>query len=184
MLKFFVKKKGGSKTPSPTGSLASLQSLDNYKYLVKEKDLPKLHKAAWLGDLNKLEQLIKKNDSNSRDKEGRTALHLASANGNVEIVDVLLQWKAKVDLLDKYDRSPLMKAVQCKNAECAKLLLEMNADPNIIDKNEGSCLHYAVENNDIYCLEELFKSRKLNSEMANKVVRFANRSFIFSISFY
>ncbi|CAD5115311.1 DgyrCDS4299 [Dimorphilus gyrociliatus] len=169
MLKFFVKKKGGSKTPSPTGSLASLQSQDGSGYSVKEKDLPKLHKAAWIGDFNKLNQLIKKGDYNSRDKENRTALHLACANGNVDIVDLLLEWKAKPDLLDKFDRSPLMKAVQCKKSECVKLLLESHANPNLVDKNGGSCLHYAVENNDIYCLEELFKSRKLNTELTNKM---------------
>ena len=42
--------------------------------ITKEKDLPKLHRAAWKGDLAKVKQMtknIKKSDLNSRDKEAR-----------------------------------------------------------------------------------------------------------------
>ncbi len=38
---------------------------------VKEKDLPKLHKAAWNGDLAKVRQLAKKADINQMDKHHR-----------------------------------------------------------------------------------------------------------------
>ncbi len=38
---------------------------------VKEKDLPKLHKAAWNGDLAKVKQLTKKGDINQMDKQHR-----------------------------------------------------------------------------------------------------------------
>ena len=54
--------KGGS----TRGSVASL----NIGYEVREKDLGKLHKAAWIGDLNKVKQLAKK-DPSPLDKENR-----------------------------------------------------------------------------------------------------------------
>lgn len=44
---------------------------------VKEKDLPKLHKAAWLGDMSKLKQLVKKGDVNQMDKHHRYLLKSA-----------------------------------------------------------------------------------------------------------
>ena len=40
-------------------------------YQLKEKDLPKLHKAAWSGDLAKIQQLSKKTDVYSLDKQNR-----------------------------------------------------------------------------------------------------------------
>ena len=40
-------------------------------YVVKEKDLSKLHKAAWTGDTIKMKQLTKKGDVNPLDKENR-----------------------------------------------------------------------------------------------------------------
>lgn len=39
-------------------------------YDLKEKDLPKIHKAAWNGDISKIRQLAKK-DPTALDKENR-----------------------------------------------------------------------------------------------------------------
>lgn len=61
---FFAKDKGDSKSHL---SAASFQGLG---YDLKEKDLPKIHKAAWVGDVAKVKQLAKK-DSCSVDKEYR-----------------------------------------------------------------------------------------------------------------
>ena len=58
--------RGGSPSGSTRGSVASL----NIGYEVREKDLGKLHKAAWIGDLNKVKQLAKK-DPSPLDKENR-----------------------------------------------------------------------------------------------------------------
>ena len=56
----------GSKARSRSGSIASETGV----YVVREKDLLKLHKAAWAGDLNKVKQLAKKN-VNELDKFNR-----------------------------------------------------------------------------------------------------------------
>ena len=79
MKKFFrfgKKKKGvnadsaslasGSRAASRSGSIASETGV----YVVRDKDLPKLHKAAWTGDLGKVKQLAKKN-VNELDKSNR-----------------------------------------------------------------------------------------------------------------
>ena len=58
--------RSSSKAPSRAGSNAS----ETGSYVVREKDLPKLHKAAWSGDLNKVKQLAKKN-VNELDKSNR-----------------------------------------------------------------------------------------------------------------
>lgn len=61
---FTKKKKHSSGTPD-SGSVLSVG------YDLKEKDLGKVHKAAYVGDLTKLKQLAKKNDINQLDKENR-----------------------------------------------------------------------------------------------------------------
>lgn len=68
MKKLFRKKK---KSASEAGSLAG--SLSNFGYDISpKKNLPKLHKAAYEGDLNKIKQLLKKGSNiNELDKENR-----------------------------------------------------------------------------------------------------------------
>lgn len=60
------KKKGGS----DHGSLRSGRSASGYNISPK-KDLGKLHKAAFEGDLVKLRSLLKRGDVNQLDKENR-----------------------------------------------------------------------------------------------------------------
>ncbi|XP_077373610.1 ankyrin repeat domain-containing protein 26 isoform X8 [Festucalex cinctus] len=112
-------------------------------YEVKEKDLGKFHKAAWRGDVAKLEHLVKSNDVNQVDKHNRTALHLACACGNAEVVRFLVEKRAKLNLCDNQSRSALMKAVQGQHDTCASILLENHADPNLVDAEGNTALHLA-----------------------------------------
>nr|XP_046249237.1 ankyrin repeat domain-containing protein 36A isoform X2 [Scatophagus argus] len=134
----FTKKK---KHPSGTPDSGSVLSVG---YELKDKDLGKVHKAAAAGDLAKLKQLSKKNDINQLDKENRTALHIACASGHVEVVQFLLESKAKLNLCDNQNRSALMKAVQCQHERCVNILLENHADPNLVDINGNTALHLAA----------------------------------------
>ncbi|XP_031138641.1 ankyrin repeat domain-containing protein 26 isoform X14 [Sander lucioperca] len=134
----FTKKK---KQPSGTPDNGSVLSVG---YELKEKDLGKVHKAASVGDLAKLKQLAKKNDINQLDKENRTALHIACASGHVEVVQFLVESKAKLNLCDNQNRSALMKAVQCQHERCVSILVENHAEPNLVDINGNTALHLAA----------------------------------------
>uniref|UniRef100_A0A3Q3QV71 CCDC144C-like coiled-coil domain-containing protein n=1 Tax=Monopterus albus TaxID=43700 RepID=A0A3Q3QV71_MONAL len=134
---FTKKKKHTSGTPD-SGSVLSLG------YELKEKDLGKIHKAASVGDLAKLKQLAKKNDINQRDKENRTALHIACASGHAEIVQFLVECKAELNLYDNQNRSALMKGVQGQHERCVSILLENHAAPNLTDINGNTALHLAA----------------------------------------
>ncbi|XP_047246164.1 ankyrin repeat domain-containing protein 26 isoform X2 [Girardinichthys multiradiatus] len=134
---FTKKKKQSSGTPDNVSALS-----DGYD--LKDKDLGKIHKAAFQGDLAKLKQLAKKNDINQLDKENRTALHIACATGHAEVVQFLVDGKAKLDLRDNQNRSALMKAVQGQHEHCVTILLENRADPNLADINGNTALHLAA----------------------------------------
>ncbi|XP_061428649.1 ankyrin repeat domain-containing protein 7 [Lethenteron reissneri] len=132
------RKKGLSPSASETGSVIS-------RYELKDKDLGKLHKAAASGELEKLKRLLKKGDVNQLDKQNRTPLHLACANGHSDVVFFLLQNNfVKLNLCDNDNRSPLMKAVQCQQEACVKALLEHKADPTLVDSNGLTALHQAA----------------------------------------
>ena len=68
MKKFF--RFGKNKKDGASSATASTESLAATGYLVKEKDVSKLHKAAWTGDINKVRSLAKK-DPSAFDKENR-----------------------------------------------------------------------------------------------------------------
>nr|XP_028682129.1 POTE ankyrin domain family member G isoform X1 [Macaca mulatta] len=120
------------------------------RYHVRREDLDKLHRAAWWGKVPRKDLIImlRDTDVNKTDKQKRTALHLASANGNSEVVKLLLDRQCQLNVLDNKNRTALTKAVQCQEDECALMLLEHGTDPNIPDEYGNTALHYAIYNED------------------------------------
>ncbi|XP_002692154.3 ankyrin repeat domain-containing protein 26 isoform X2 [Bos taurus] len=115
-------------------------------YHTRDRDLTKIHKAASVGNVAKVQLvlLLRKNGLNDKDKKNRTALHLACANGHSEVVALLLEKKCQLNLGDSENKTALMKAIECQEEECEALLLEHGADPNVTDVNGNTALHYAV----------------------------------------
>ncbi|XP_069776102.1 ankyrin repeat domain-containing protein 26 isoform X2 [Narcine bancroftii] len=113
-------------------------------YDLKEKDLGKLHKAASVGNLSKLRQLLKKNDVNQLDQQNRAPLHIACACGYADVVTLLVENESKLNLRDNENRTPLMKAVQCEQEHCVVILLSHDADPNLVDIDGLTALHFAA----------------------------------------
>ncbi|KAM9293509.1 ankyrin repeat domain-containing protein 26 isoform 2-T2 [Morus bassanus] len=124
---------GSASQPCPAGA-----------YELRQKDLGKLHRGAASGDLAQVRQGLKKYGIDGRDKAERTPLHLACANGHVDVVTYLVENKCKLNLFDNDNRSPLMKAVQCQQEKCVGILLEHGADPNLADADGNTALHLAV----------------------------------------
>ncbi|XDC80853.1 hypothetical protein R6Z07F_012026 [Ovis aries] len=138
-------------------------------YRIRDKDLRKIHKAAIVGNVAKVEHvlLFGKNGLNDRDKMNRTALHLACANGHSAVVTLLLERKCLLNLCDNENRTALMKAIECQEEECATLLLEHGADPNVMDVSGNTALHYAVFCQNISLAAKLL-SCDANIEARNK----------------
>uniref|UniRef100_A0A7N4PQ89 Ankyrin repeat domain 26 n=1 Tax=Sarcophilus harrisii TaxID=9305 RepID=A0A7N4PQ89_SARHA len=138
-------------------------------YMIRYRDLRKIHRAALSGKVAKVQHLLLlgKNRVNDLDKKKRTCLHLACVTGHSELVTLLVERKCELDLLDKDSRTPLMKAVQCQQEECATILLEHGADPNIGDSN-NSALHYVAYFDNIDIAAKLLHY-KADIEAKNKV---------------
>ena len=75
-------------------------------------------------------------DVDATAEKGATALMLASASGHTEVVRLLLEWEADIDLQEKEDGfTALLLASATGHTEIVKLLLEQDADLDAKAKN-------------------------------------------------
>lgn len=84
---------------------------------------PPLHRAAYKGDVETLEQLLKKGEAvNSVNSEGATPLHWAAFKGQVEAVKLLLRYGADVNAATRKGSTPLRLATTHKKEDVITLL--------------------------------------------------------------
>ena len=74
-------------------------------------------------------------------KDKCTALHLAAANGHVDVVKVLIQNGADVNAVDEYKFTALHLAARHGHVDIAKVLIENGADVNAVQKDKCTALH-------------------------------------------
>lgn len=110
-------------------------------------------------DFEVIEQMIHLGASvHAQDPASRcTLLHFAARNGDVRILELLLQKGAHVDALDRLDATPLHTAVHYGRFNAVKKLLEYKAQVNLWDWHKNSALYYAVLYNDTPLAELLLQ---------------------------
>ncbi len=79
----------------------------------------------------------------------RTALHAAAENGDLEIVDVLLEHGAGVNLQDIHGRVPMFVALGTHQLEVARRLADAGTDPGVRTTDGGTLLTEAVRTEDV-----------------------------------
>jgi ankyrin repeat protein len=82
-------------------------------------------------------------DINYQSPEG-TVLMAAIMRNNIEMVHLLLEKKANIEITNDNGVTPLMLALQFKYIEIIKLLLKNNANKTAIDKEGKTTFEYAV----------------------------------------
>ena len=83
-----------------------------------------------------------------------TALHLASKEGHLEVVRILLENGADPNVL-WWTGTPLSEALRLNHWEVAKLLLQYGADINARNENGSTLLHQAVHSIDERSVQQL-----------------------------
>jgi hypothetical protein len=83
------------------------------------------------------------------DSSGRSALHMAAANGHHEVAHVLLEAGANTELKNDVGSTPLHWACVSGSLPIVKLLLSHGASPAVVNDAGQSPLDEALENEEI-----------------------------------
>ncbi|EXC31004.1 Putative E3 ubiquitin-protein ligase XBAT31 [Morus notabilis] len=105
-----------------------------------------------------------------------SALHVAAANGRIELLSMLLDRFGNPDVLNRHKQTPLMLAAMHGNGACVQKLLEAGANILMFDSVNGrTCLHYASYYGHSDCLQVILSAAR-SSPVANSwgFARFVN----------
>jgi len=129
---------------------------------------PDLIKAIFKSDLKAVSEILE-DDQDSidhRDSEKRTPLHAAAYMGDPEIVRLLIEYGARINVKDSQWMYPLHRACASINLPKAKdivsILLDNEADVNARDKSQRTCLHIAAKHNSVDSIQ-LILNQNINS---------------------
>lgn len=105
-----------------------------------------LHLAAYIGARKMAKILLDELDYsvNGRDDIGFTPLHTAVQKDQTEILDILLNAKAELDISAENGRTALHEAVRRRAFASTKLLLDAGASPEAVCQEGKTALHYTV----------------------------------------
>ncbi|HVE59835.1 MAG TPA: ankyrin repeat domain-containing protein [Pyrinomonadaceae bacterium] len=102
-----------------------------------------LHRAVSNDDLEEVKDLIMRGENvNQKDENYSfiTPLFLAVENGNVEIAETLLNFRAKVNAKDGNKQTPLMRLDEDASPELVNVLIKYGAKINLIDNDGNTAL--------------------------------------------
>ena len=84
-----------------------------------------------------------------KDEYKRTPLHMAAADGYIDIASLLISFGADLNAKDKKGQSPLYYAIKKKKPDVANLLIEKGSDVNAKDNEGRSPAQFILELTDI-----------------------------------
>ncbi len=123
-----------------------------------------------------------KKTMNTRDKHGRTPLHLAAEKGETEKVRELIKAGAEIEAQNKYGSTPLHEAAWRGQTETALALIKAGAEIEAQDSVGQTPLHYAAWNGSPETALALLKAganknaRNKNGETPAQIARRAGRT--------
>ena len=107
-------------------------------------------------------------DVNAKNRSSETPLHIATRNGDFQMIRTLNFFKANGDLTDNKDRTPLHIAASNGMTEIANFLIDrFNSELNLRTKNGSTMMHLAAEQGYADTVS-LFIKLGLPVNMANK----------------
>ncbi|XP_035682100.1 poly [ADP-ribose] polymerase tankyrase-2-like isoform X3 [Branchiostoma floridae] len=92
-----------------------------------------LFHASCMGDVDTARLLLCKGASlvKRSDRSAFAPLHAAAINGKTEVVDLLVQHGATVDIRDGFQNTPLMRACNYNHVDTVRRLIELGARPDL-----------------------------------------------------
>ncbi|KAB2622157.1 E3 ubiquitin-protein ligase XBAT31 [Pyrus ussuriensis x Pyrus communis] len=115
------------------------------------------------GDLGLVGAMVEADPSVLELSKGRrrlSALHVAAANGRIEVLSMLLDRSLiNPDVVNRYKQTPLMLAAMNGNITCVQKLIQAGANILMFDSLNGrTCLHYAAYYGHSDCLQAILSA--------------------------
>ncbi|OWM89299.1 putative E3 ubiquitin-protein ligase XBAT31 [Punica granatum] len=138
-----------------------------------------LFSAVQYGDLEAVEALVGGDTAllhQTTPYDRQSLLHVAAANGQIEILSMLLDQSLNPDLLNRNKQTPLMLAAMHGKISCVKKLLDAGANVLKFDSLNGrTCLHYAAYYGHSDCLKAILSAAQSSPVAASwGYARFVN----------
>lgn len=117
------------------------------------------HNAVLRKDLHALRTILQRDKSqvDARDENGRTALHLAAASGQVEFVNALLEAGANVNLRRTDRATPLMLAATNGHAAVVAILMAHGGKPRAVDSTGAEPIEVASRHGHLSVIKTLIR---------------------------
>ena len=118
----------------------------------------RLKRAAYKGSNKHLRELLKAGAPiDGCHKYGKTALHEAVRHGQIRCVEILLNYRANVNISTYDGLTPLHEAAEQGFVDCLAALINHGAEINAATRSQWTALHYAARNGHRDCLEVLLQ---------------------------
>lgn len=138
----------------------------NYKY----EDIGSFVMAASKGDLQYMTKFIAEHkdfDLNQGDYDHRTALHLAAAEGKLDVVKFLVEKGASVNITDRFENTPTQDALRGQRAEVVDYLISKGGKSLLtVEKRFNSALR-AITSGNLAYLKLIFRVNPELQEMCD-----------------
>lgn len=92
------------------------------------------------------------------DYDKRTPLHLACAEGHLDVAEFLVSKGADLDVIDRFGRTPLAEAIKHGQGELCTMLLGKGAKLLLTQEKEASMMLNAVNNGDVQTIGLLLEA--------------------------
>ncbi|KAH6766173.1 hypothetical protein C2S52_017156 [Perilla frutescens var. hirtella] len=130
-----------------------------------------LFTAVQMGDLETVKAVFERNPAifhHSTVFDRNSALHIAAADAQIEVLSFLLEQSMQPDLLNRHKQTPLMLAAMHGNISCVTKLIEAGANILMFDSVNGrTCLHYAAYYGHSDCLQVILSAARTSQVAAS-----------------
>lgn len=131
--------------------------------MVETIKIPETYSIIRKGDIKKLKELISDNKFNVNEihNDSITPLSYACLFGDVEIIELLINYGADVNFVNSFGNTPLLESIYYDNVKVFKCLLKHNAEVEIKNKLKESPLILSSKHNNTEmfdCIISLLKS--------------------------